>query len=91
MESSSFSDSASRTALIHDWLTDWGGGENLLSAWPAASKPDLYSLIDFLPHEHRARLPVGKSHTSFIPAPSGAATKFWNYLFLMPSAIEFRP
>lgn len=89
MESSSFSDSASRTALIHDWLTDWGGGENLLSALASClEKPDLYSLIDFLPREHRARLPVGKSHTSFIQLLPGAATKFWNYLFLMPSAIE---
>lgn len=89
MQTAPVAHSFRRTALIHDWLTDWGGSENVLSALASClDKPDLFSLIDFLAPHHRNRLAVGRSHTSFIQHLPGAATKFWNYLALMPLAIE---
>ena len=43
-----------RTALVHDWLDTWRGGENVLEAlvglFPQA---DLFAVVDFLPEELR--------------------------------------
>ena len=79
----------SNVALIHDWLTSWGGAERVLEAvleiYPQAEiftlvyEPNLYenSII--------ARAPVT---TSFIDRLPWAKTRWRTYLPLMPLAVE---
>ena len=46
-----------RIAITHDWLDTWGGAElalaEMLALFPDA---DLYTLVDFMTPEYRARL-----------------------------------
>lgn len=78
-----------RVALIHEWLTDWGGSESVLAAIAGTlERPDLFALIDFLAAEDRARLPVSKIETTYLQKLPFSRTHFWNYLPLMPFAIE---
>jgi hypothetical protein len=78
-----------RVAIVHDWLTVYGGAErvleHMLTVLPHA---DLFSLIDFVPHESRAFLRNKHVHTSFIQRLPFARQKYRNYLALMPLAIE---
>jgi len=78
-----------RTALVHEWLTEWGGSESALAEIAACfDHPDLYAVIDFLRPEHRRRLPVARLATTFIQGLPWSRSRFWNYLPLMPLAIE---
>lgn len=78
-----------RTALIHEWLTDWGGSESVLAEISRCFKrPDIYALLDFLPAAARARLNHGAIRTTFIQSLPFARSHFWHYLGLMPLAIE---
>jgi glycosyltransferase involved in cell wall biosynthesis len=76
-------------AIVHDWLTVYGGAErvleHMLTVLPQA---DLFSLIDFLPHDSRAFLRNKHVCTSFIQRLPFARQKYRNYLALMPLAIE---
>ena len=78
-----------RTALIHDWLDTWRGGENVLAAlvglFPGA---DLFAVVDFLPDELRARIKGKRATTTFIQRLPFARRHFRAYLPLMPRAIE---
>lgn len=78
-----------RVAIVHDWLTVYGGAERvleqILNMFPHA---DLFSVIDFLPRESRAFLRDKPVHTSFIQSLPYARKKYRSYLPLMPLAVE---
>ncbi len=78
-----------RIAITHDWLDTWGGAElalaEMLALFPDA---DLYTLVDFMTPEYRARLRPRTTHTSFIQRLPFARTAFRRYLPLFPRAIE---
>ena len=79
----------SKTAIVHEWLTDWGGSESvtaeLLDLQPQAK---LYALFDFLTEEHRTRLGQHSITTTFLQSLPGMRERFWYWLWLMPTAIE---
>jgi glycosyltransferase involved in cell wall biosynthesis len=80
---------APRTALVHDWLDMWRGGENvlceLLRIYPHA---ELFSLVDFLPDALRPRLLGKRATTTFLQHLPGAQRYFRTLLPLFPRAIE---
>jgi glycosyltransferase involved in cell wall biosynthesis len=76
-------------AVVHEWLTDWGGSEdvlrNILACLPQAR---MFATIDFLSDADRERLGAPHIHTTFLQRLPGARTRFWNYLPLTPMAVE---
>jgi glycosyltransferase involved in cell wall biosynthesis len=78
-----------RTAIVHDWLDTWGGGENvlaeLLQIYPHA---DLFTVVDFFPDDYRRRLNGARAQTSFIQHLPFARGHFRKYFPLMPRAVE---
>ena len=78
-----------KIAIIHDWLVTYAGAERVLEqiliCFPDA---DLFSLIDFVPHEQRDFLQNKIVNTSFIQKLPAAKSKYRNYLPLMPLAVE---
>ena len=78
-----------KIAIVHDWLVTYAGAERVLSAllkiWPQA---DLFSVIDFLSDEDRAKLGGKRAQTTFIQRLPQARTRYQKYLPLMPLAIE---
>lgn len=78
-----------KVAIVHDWLTVYGGGEKvlekMLETWPDA---DLFSVVDFVPPELRFFLKGRTPKTSFIQRLPKAKTKYRSYLPLMPLAME---
>lgn len=77
-----------RVALVHDWLDSWGGGESvlaeLLHVFPRA---DIYTLVDFMRPEDRARLDAGRIATSSLQHLPGARRWFRNAVVLCPGLI----
>jgi glycosyltransferase involved in cell wall biosynthesis len=78
-----------RIAIVHDWLDTWRGGENVL-AEVLAQYPDasLFSLVDFLPDDARARIGGRRACVSFLQGMPAARRRFRGYLPLFPRAIE---
>jgi glycosyltransferase involved in cell wall biosynthesis len=80
---------ALRTALVHDWLDTWRGGENVLGelvrSFPHAT---LFALVDFLPDALREQLREKRATTSFLQCLPGARRYFRALLPLFPRAIE---
>src|SRR6185369_3326413 len=80
---------ATRIACVHEWLTDWGGSEDvtrlMLDCYPQA---DLYATIEFLSKQDRARLGGRAIRTTFLQRAPGVAKRFWNYLPLTALAVE---
>ncbi|AWV05059.1 glycosyltransferase family 4 protein [Burkholderia sp. JP2-270] len=78
-----------RVAIVHDWLTTYAGSERVLAEiiriWPHA---DLYSVVDFLPDQHRSALLGKHANTSFIQRLPRARRSYRTYLPLMPLAVE---
>jgi glycosyltransferase involved in cell wall biosynthesis len=78
-----------KVAIVHEWLDTWGGSESvvaqMLALYPGA---ELFTLVDFMAPENRARLGSHPVHTSFIQGLPGAETGFRRYLPLFPRAIE---
>jgi len=78
-----------KIALIHDWLTIYGGAERILEQllllYPSA---DLFSLVDFLPPEQRGFILSKPVQTSFIQNLPLAKDNYRQYLLLMPLAVE---
>ena len=78
-----------RVAVVHEWLTEWGGSEDvvrlLLDCCPGAS---LSATIDFLSPANRARLNVTEIRTTFLQKAPFIERRFWNYLPLTPLAVE---
>ena len=80
---------SSRTAVVHDWLVTWRGGENVLSeVLGLIPDADLYSLVDFLPPGLRHRIGERRARTSFIQNVPFASTRFRWLLPAFPAAIE---
>lgn len=76
-------------AVVHEWLTDWGGSEAVTAALlglQANSK--LYALFDFLSPADRAKLDIEALDTTFLQKLPGMHRRFWYWLWLMPAAIE---
>ena len=88
MKSSSLSPSP-RTALIHEWLVDWGGSESVTAAI-LESMPDaeLHALFDFLSATDRLRLGGRFAQTTFLQHLPFMRSRFWYWLWLMPHAVE---
>lgn len=78
-----------RTAFVHEWLSTYGGSEQVLSAmlamFPGAP---VHALVDFMPSPERAFLDDRVVHTTFIQNLPAARRRFRLYLPLMPLAIE---
>lgn len=78
-----------KIAILHDWLATYAGAERVLeqfiTMFPDA---DVYSLVDFIPENHRKFLQGKKVRTSFIQKLPFASTKFRNYLPLFYSAVR---
>lgn len=78
-----------RVAVVHDWLVTYAGSERVLEqillCFPWA---DLFSLVDFLPHEQRGFIQDRPVQTSFIQKLPKARAAYRNYLPLMPLAVE---
>ena len=76
-------------ALVHEWLTDWGGSEDvtrlMLRAYPQAR---LFATIDFLSEANRSRLGAGEISTTFLQKAPFVRKRFWNYLPLTALAVE---
>ena len=78
-----------RIAFIHDWLTTWGGGEQVLEAMLEAVGPaPIYTTV-WDPRAFRGSL-IGKQeiHPSFLQRLPGARTNHRVFLPLMPLAVE---
>lgn len=77
-----------RIAIIHDWLTIYGGAErvlgNIADCFPDA---ELFVAVDFL-GEHPIRHKFKAVHTTFIQRLPGAKKWYWYYAALMPLAFE---
>lgn len=78
-----------RACIVHEWLTDWGGSEDVVRAM-AACLPDapLYATIDFLSAADRARMAVPHIHTTFLQHMPFVRKRFWHYLPWTPLAVE---
>lgn len=79
-----------KKALIHDWLSVYGGAEKCVESFTNIWDDfEVYSLIDFLSDTDRQTILKGKKvHTSFIQKLPFAEKKYRNYLPLFPLAIE---
>ena len=78
-----------RVAIVHDWLTVYGGAERvleqMLKLYPDA---DLFSVVDFLGPDERAFISDKRVKTTFIQKMPLAKKKYRHYLPLMPLAVE---
>jgi len=78
-----------RIAIIHDWLTVYGGAERvleqLLILYPEA---DIFSVVDFIPQDQRGFLNGKTVNTSFIQNLPFAKKNYRQYLSFMPLAVE---
>lgn len=78
-----------RVAVVHDWLTVYGGAERVLEQiLTALPQAEVFSLIDFLPDQQRHFLRGKPVHTSFLQRLPLARHHYRRYLPLMPIAIE---
>ena len=78
-----------KVAVVHDWLTVYGGAERVLEQILAIlPHAELFSLIDFVPTGQRAFLGGRTVHTSFLQKLPFAKQQYRRFLPLMPLAIE---
>lgn len=78
-----------RVAVVHDWLTVYGGAERVLEHILAVlPQADLFSLVDFVPPDQRGFLAGKPVRTSFIQRLPFARRHYRHYLPLMPLAVE---
>lgn len=76
-------------AVVHEWLTDWGGSEDVTRAMLAClPQAPLFATIDFLSPQDRVRMGASEIRTTFLQRAPAARTRFWNYLPLTPLAVE---
>ena len=81
--------SASRIAVVHDWLDTWRGGENVLAEiLGLVPDADLFALVDFLPDDLRGRIGGRRATTSFLQHLPLARRHFRALLPLFPAAID---
>jgi glycosyltransferase involved in cell wall biosynthesis len=78
-----------KIAVVHEWLVDWAGSEQVLQqillCYPDA---DVFTLADFLPPHLRDRILNKVPTTSFLQHAPFARRALWKYLPLMPLAIR---
>jgi len=78
-----------KIAIIHDWLSVYGGAERtleqLLKLYPYA---DIFTIVDFLSPQERGFLETHTITTSFIQKLPFAKKHYRHYLPLMPLAVE---
>jgi glycosyltransferase involved in cell wall biosynthesis len=80
---------APRVNYVHEWLTEWGGSEDVVGAMlRAVPGQALFATIDFLTPESRAKFGGVPIRTTFLQGLPFARTRFWNYLPLTPLAVE---
>lgn len=76
-------------AIAHEWLTEWGGSEDvtrlMLDCLPGST---LSATINFLSATNRAKLDVADIQTTFLQRMPFVEKRFWNYLPLTPLAVE---
>ena len=78
-----------RIHYVHEWLTEWGGSEDVTCAMLRAMPGEaLHATIDFLAPDQRARFGPVPIHTTFLQRLPGVRKRFWNYLPLTPLAVE---
>jgi glycosyltransferase involved in cell wall biosynthesis len=79
-----------KVAIVHDWLVDPGGAENVLAAFfKLFPEAELFTVVDFFSPENRERFLQGRvAKTTFIQRMPLAAKRYRSYLPLMPVAIE---
>lgn len=77
-----------RTALLHDWLTGFRGGEWILEALCEMNpESDLYTLL-YVPGATSEKIESRKIHTSFLNGLPGIAGSYRKFLPLFPLAAE---
>ena len=78
-----------KIAIIHDWLVNWGGAENVTSEinkiFPEA---DIFTTVNFLTKENRERFAAKNIYTTEIQGYPFAKKFYQLYLSKMPMAIE---
>lgn len=78
-----------KVAVIHDWLTVYGGGERVLEQiLKVFKKAHLFTLVDYLNEKDREFIKNRKITTSFIQSLPFSKKYYRHYLILMPYAIE---
>jgi glycosyltransferase involved in cell wall biosynthesis len=78
-----------RVAYVHEWLTEWGGSEDVTRAMlQAVPGTALHATIDFLKDAQRARFGAVPIRTTFLQKAPWVRSHFWNYLPLTPLAVE---
>ena len=78
-----------KVAVVHDWLTVYGGAERVLeSILDIIPHAELFSLIDFVPADQRGFLGGRVVRTSFLQKLPFARQQYRRFLPLMPLAIE---
>lgn len=76
-------------AIVHEWLTDWGGSEDVVRAMlDCLPRAEVFATIDYLSSQSRERLGVDAIHTTFLQKAPRVRTHFWNYLPFTPLAVE---
>lgn len=82
-------DNQMNVGIIADWLVTFAGAEKviqeIINIYPNA---DLYSVVDFLSDEARAKFQDKYAQTTFIQNLPKAKSAYQKYLPLMPFAIE---
>lgn len=80
---------APRVGYVHEWLTEWGGSEDVTRAMAAAVPGTaLHATVDFLSGANRAKFGGLPIRTTFLQRAPFARTRFWNYLPVTPLAVE---
>jgi glycosyltransferase involved in cell wall biosynthesis len=78
-----------RVAVVHEWLTEWGGSEDallqILGCYPTAQ---LFATIDFLNERDRAKLGDRTARTTWLQRAPWVRKRFWNYLPVTGLAVE---
>ena len=80
---------AARVHYVHEWLTDWGGSEDVTRAMlRAVPGQALHATIDFLSPQNRAKFGEVPVRTTFLQKAPGIRKHFSHYLPLTPLAVE---
>ena len=78
-----------KIAVIHDWLTDFGGAEKVLQAiLELLPNADIFTVVDHMDKTKKGNIANHKITTSFVQNLPMSKKKYRSYLPLMPIAIE---
>lgn len=77
-----------QVALVHEWLSEWGGAEKVLEAIHSLYPGSIYTLVKNPEVLKGSFLDDCTIHTSFIQRLPYSKTKYRNYLALFPMAVE---